>query len=219
MRWRRATFGGPELLGDARKLVEQIVGRRGEHARGPDAAPRPRCLPLPVVALVLPAEDAALQRRPRCHAEPQLAGHRDELPLDGALQERILDLERDERRRTSRNVANICASVHFQAGVSEEAEVADLPVAHEVVERAHRLFDRRRRVPGVHPVEVDVARLQSTERLLALRDDGLPAGAAAVRIARIEVAQEFGRQDEAIALCSACRPRWSPMIFSECPLV
>ena len=50
-----------------------------------------------------------------------------------------------------------------------EADVADLARAHQIVERAHRLLDGRVRVPGVHPVEIDVVGLQAAQRLLALR--------------------------------------------------
>ena len=49
-----------------------------------------------VVARVLAAEDAALERRPWRHSEPELARHRHELPLDRALKERVFDLS--ERR-------------------------------------------------------------------------------------------------------------------------
>ena len=39
-----------------------------------------------------------------------------------------------------------------------------LPLAHQIVQRAHDLFHGRQTVPGVQEVEVDVVGLQSLER-------------------------------------------------------
>ena len=66
-------------------------------------------------------------------------------------------------------------------------EAADpyLAIAEETVGRAQRLFDRSGRIPCVHPIQIDVARLQAAQRLLALRDDRLATRAAAIRIAAI----------------------------------
>ena len=76
--------------------VEEIERAIVEVARDARAAPR---LVLPLVrALVLAAERAAAQGAPRGDAEAELLRHRHELPLDGALEERVLDLQRDERR-------------------------------------------------------------------------------------------------------------------------
>ena len=71
--------------------------------------------------------------------------------------------------------------------------------ADEILERRHRLLDRRVRVPVVEPVKVDVVGLQAPQRVLAGRDDGLAARAAAVRVAGIQVAAELGGDDEAVA--------------------
>ena len=98
-----------------------------------------------------------------------------------------------------RKRAIVCACGHLPRRRVGEADVADLAGAHEVVERAHRLLDRRVLVPGVHPVEVDVVGLQPAQRLLAAGRERLAAGAAAVRIAREEVARELGGDDDAVA--------------------
>ena len=50
--------------------------------------------------------------------------------------------------------------------------------------------------------------------MIALRFD-----AAAVGVARVEVAEELGGDDARGRACCGWRPRWSPMIFSEWPLV
>jgi len=60
----------------------------------------------------------------------------------------------------------------------------------------------------MQPVEVDVVGLQAAERLLARRHDGLTVGAAAVRVARVQVAAELGGQDEPVARALS-RPTWS----------
>ena len=52
----------------------------------------------------------------------------------------------------------------------------------------------------MQPVEIDVVRLQATERLLALRQDRLAARAAAVGIAEEHVRRELRREDDAIPL-------------------
>ena len=73
-----------------------------------------------VLARVLAAEHAALQRRPGRDAEAQLARHGDELALDGALEQRVLDLQRDERRPAAEAARCVCACATFHAGVSEK---------------------------------------------------------------------------------------------------
>ena len=80
-----------------------------------------------------------------------------------------------------------------------EADVADLAGVHQVVERAHGLVDGREPIPGVHPIEIDVVGLQPAERLLARGDDVLSTGPAGVRIARIQIPEELGGDDDAVA--------------------
>ncbi|HWM66444.1 MAG TPA: hypothetical protein VNO35_07650 [Steroidobacteraceae bacterium] len=78
--------------------------------------------------------------------------------------------------------------------------MADFPRTHEVLQRRHRFVDRRVDIPVVQPVQVDVVGLQAAQRVLARLDHRLTAGAAPVRIARIEIATEFSRDHQAVAL-------------------
>ena len=140
-----------------------------------------------VLARVLAAEHAALERRPRRDAEAELARHRHQLLLDGALEQRVLDLQPDERRPA--------AEARDHVGLGDlprrrvrNAEVAHLARAHEVLERRHRLLDRRVHVPVVQPVEVDVVGLQAPQRLartrrsIDLRPEPPPFGSPGYRL-------------------------------------
>ena len=71
-----------------------------------------------VRARVLAAERAALERRPGRDAEPELEGHRHQLLLDGALEQRVLDLQPDERRPAAEARGHVRLAT-FHAGVSE----------------------------------------------------------------------------------------------------
>ena len=124
--------------------------------------------------------------------------HRQQVAFDGALDERILDLQRDERRPRL-PLGQHLGLRHLPRRRVGYADVAHLAGAHQVVERAHRLVDRRELVPGVHPVEVDVVGLQAAQRLLARGDDVLARGAAGVRIAGVKVREELRGNDHAVA--------------------
>ena len=198
---RDARDRGLVRLGDGLQLVDERVGLLVEEGIDERAAIGPACRPF--LRGVLAAEHAALERRPRRDAEAQLARHRHQLLLDGALEQRVLDLQADERRPAAEPRDDVGLGDLPRRRVGD-AEVADLARAHEIVERGHRLLDRRVRVPVVQPVEIDVVGLQAAQRLLAGGDDRLAARAAAVRIARIEVAAELGGDDEAVALRAVC---------------
>src|SRR5207249_1867831 len=97
---------GFESARDAQKLVDDIVGFVAERTGGEGAAPG---LVLAVlVARILAAQHPALERRPWGDAEPELARHRHELALDGALEQRVFDLQRDERRPTAKACDGLC---------------------------------------------------------------------------------------------------------------
>ena len=77
---------------------------------------RPRAFE--VGTAVLAGEHAARERRPGNHAESHLARHRDEVALDGPLDEAVLDLQRDSGDQPRRS-AIACMRETCQAGVSE----------------------------------------------------------------------------------------------------
>ena len=61
------------------------------------------------------------------------------------------------------------------------ADVAHLARAHHIVQRFQRLLDRRRLVPAMDLVEIDVVRLQPAQALVQLEEDLLARKPAAVR--------------------------------------
>ena len=201
-RERDARHGRAQLLRDPLHDVEQIERAVIEVVRDARAAPR---LVLALVrALVLAAERAAPERTPRRDAEAELLRHRDELALDRALEERILDLQRDERRPSAESRHRLRLR-HLPGRRVAESQVANLALLDERIERAHRLLDGRRLVPGVKPVEIDVVGPQAAERFFALGDDGLAVRAAAVGVAHEHVGHELRREDDAVALLPIVR--------------
>src|ERR1700676_2597052 len=82
-------------LGDDVQLVHDRVGPLAEDGVSDEA---PSWLDLAGVASrVFAAEYAALEGRPRRNADAELASHRHELLLDGPLEQRVFDLQPDER--------------------------------------------------------------------------------------------------------------------------
>ena len=115
-----------------------------------------------VLARVLPAERAALERPPRRDTEAELARHRDKFLLDGTLEQRILDLQPDERRPAAKTRGHVRLSDLPRRRI-RHADVAHLTRAHEILERRHRFLNRRVDVPVVEPVEIDVVGLQAAQ--------------------------------------------------------
>jgi hypothetical protein len=78
------------------------------------------------------------------------------------------------------------------------AEVARLAGADHVVQRLHRLLDRRMPVPAMDLVQVDVVQAEPSERGVDRREDVLAREAAAVR-ARRHLEVDLGRDHELVA--------------------
>ena len=91
------------------------------------------------------------------HARREAGG--DEVRLDAPVEHVVLGLRRDERRE----LGGVDAAGGLGDAPALEVRAADVPhlaVAHEVVEGAQRLVERRRRVRPVQLVEVDVVRAE-----------------------------------------------------------
>src|SRR6202041_2886117 len=104
---------------------------------------------------IFAAEQSAGERRPCYQAEIEGLRHRDQLALDCALYQRILNLQADELRQA----AEIGESVGLRDPSGErvgDAEVENLALTDQVVERAHEYFDWSHLIPDVKPVEIDV---------------------------------------------------------------
>src|SRR5712692_2041382 len=194
---RHASDGRVELPGDTLQLVNDGVGLVVKEARGPHAAVGLHAAR--VLTRVLAAQDAALEWRPRRHPEAEFPSHRHQLTFDGAFEQRILDLKSDEGRPAA-ELGDQLRLGHLPRRRVGDAEVAHLAGTHEILERPHRLLDGRVLVPVVQPIEIDVIGLQPAQRLLALGDDRLAAGAAPIGIADVEVAAELGRDHQAVSL-------------------
>ena len=83
------------------------------------------------------------------------------------------------------------------------AEVAGLAGLDDVVQRLHRLLDRRRRVPAVDLIEVDVVGAQAPKAGVDLGHDRLAGQAGAVR-AGAHAMEHLGRDHNLVAPRGLC---------------
>ena len=156
-----ATCGtvAPRLGGDRLGLLhggEVALGRRAGGSPPRRRRRRRRCASPPAARrpAVAAREEPGAQRAPGDHAEPGGAAEGQQLDLDRALDERVLRLQRDERRPA---VAVLQRDGPGQQprGVVRGAQRAHLAGAHEPVERLERLLERHVGIGRVHLVEVD----------------------------------------------------------------
>jgi len=120
------------------------------------------------------------QRRPREDAEPLIYTQRQDVRLLVAIHEVVLALHRDEPLAVVD--LRLVERLHqLPGGHGARADVADLPLLDEVVERRERLPDRRVLVPAVDLVEVDVVGVQSVEARARLVEDVLAGEPLSVR--------------------------------------
>src|SRR5262249_53071789 len=90
---------------------------------------------------------------------------RDDLPLQLTHQQVVLRLQGDgylEATGTGRRHRLL----HLPAGEVRQPDIADLPRADHVVERAERLVESGERVPGVHLVEVKAVDPEAAQRVV-----------------------------------------------------
>src|SRR5207248_6426574 len=66
-----------------------------------------------------------------------------------------------------------------------EADEADLPILHELVEGAHRLLERDGAVRPVHEIDVDVVGAEVLEGLVDRGEGSLPAAVPKVRLVAV----------------------------------
>ena len=125
----------------------------------------PRALRWRRVALVLAGQEPARQREERQQPHPVRLDRRHELALDVAHEKAVLVLARGEGIEVPR-LGRPLRLDHLPGGEVRAADVADLALAHEIVERAQRLLDRRQRVGAVELVEVDPVGLEPPQAVL-----------------------------------------------------
>ena len=157
-------------------------------------------------------QPAAGQRAPRDDADAQVGAQRQHLPLLLAVEQVVVVLHRDERRPPvgDRRVLGLgeLPGVHRRG-----ADVAGLAGLDDVVQRLHRLLDRRVPVPAVDLVEVDVVGAEAAQAGVDLGHDRLARQAGAVG-ALVHAAVDLGGEHELVAVgvrrSTPCRrsPRW-----------
>ena len=183
---------GPDDGVDDRRLVGAEVGR---HEAAPLAGGCPRVRG--GAGAVLPGQHAARERGPREVAQTQVLGRGDELLLDGAVEQRVLDLVGDEQR-SERARRRRRRQAHLPAGEVGQADVADPPGGHGVLEGGQRLLPRRQRVPGVELPEVEVVGAQRAQRRVELGEQ-VAAGGVGDRVAPTEPDDALAGEHDLVA--------------------
>ncbi len=118
------------------------------------------------VAPVLPRQEAAGERAPDEDADPLVEARRDELVLRLAGLQRVVDLLAHVALRAEA-IGDRERLHEVPAREVRAADVADLPLTDERVERLDRLLDRGLPVPLVHLVEVDVVDPEAPQAVVA----------------------------------------------------
>ncbi len=124
---------------------------------------QPRPLGGRLAAAVLAGQQAAREREVGQDADPEPLAAGQQLALGVALEERVAVLRAHEAREAA--LPRDPVGVRDLRGLEVRgADVAHLPLAHELVERAERLLERRDAVVAVVLVEVDPFGAQTPER-------------------------------------------------------
>ena len=108
-----------------------------------------------VAAGILAREEPARQRAPDHQPDPFRPQHRHDLALQIAPGDGVVGLERGEALETE-PLGNAKRLHDLPRGPVAHADIADAARADHVIERAQRLFDRRRRVPAMELIEIDM---------------------------------------------------------------
>jgi hypothetical protein len=153
-----------------------------------------------LVAPVLAAEQAGVEREERQQAEPELLTGRHHLGLDLALEQAVPVLRADERGQVAGPGGPVGVG-DLPTGEVGVAQVAHLARADQVVEGGQRLLDRGGRVGLVQLVEVEVVGLEPAQRGLDRAHDVPPgaAGAEVVAVDPLHVHAELGGQHDVVA--------------------
>src|SRR5215217_4819515 len=182
------SIGGVELA--------LVAGQRHVVAAGDHLRP-PRLRDVRVLA-VLAGEPAAGQRAPGDHAHAVAAARGQDVGLDGAGEQRVGRLLAHE--------ALAAALLGDPLGLDDLAgrerrrpDVANLPLAHQVGQRAERFVDIRVFLGAVDLVQVDPVRAQPAQAVLHFTDDPAARVAELVRVVA-HLAVDLGGQDDVVAL-------------------
>jgi hypothetical protein len=128
------------LAGEARRVRAEVGG--GQLAVGRE----------------VPADEAAAQDAVGGDPDPELAAGRQDLGLDAARDQRVLDLQVADRVRRRRAADRVRADLR-------QADVAHVAGLHELGDRADRLLDRHVGVQARGAVDVDVVDAEAGQRV------------------------------------------------------
>src|SRR5262249_56171040 len=103
------------------------------------------------------AEQSAPERTPRDHADPVRTARREHLELDGARGEVVQTLLRDQSQEVARRGGGV-RLCDVPAGEVAAADVQDLALRHEYLERLPDLVPRRVPIDVVPLVHIHVVR-------------------------------------------------------------
>src|SRR6266404_1448575 len=145
-------------------VVGQIAARRSRHSAEARAGRRWRA------TFVFAGQQTIRQRAERDQPEVVSPQHRHHLAIEPTGEQAILLLARDEaveaeRRRCPSRLDDL------PGWQGRTADVADLPLPDEIVERPQRLLDWRQRVRLVLLVEIDPVGLEAPQARLDLGHD------------------------------------------------
>ena len=157
------------------------------------------------VRIVFPREDAARERAVREHAQPEIGAGRQMLRLDHPVERVIIGLAH-HRPVDAELVAQPADLGHAPGAVVGDAEIADLPVPHEIAHRPHGLAERRLVILLVEVVDVDVVGAEPAQARLRRAHHPFARQPAAIRVLSHAVA-ELGRQHPLVALRRDRAPR------------
>ena len=133
-----------------------------------------------LAAGVAAGQPAAVERAPHEDAHAVALARRQQGALDLAGEDRVRRLLGAEALQAAA-VGGPVGLDDQLGGIRRAPGVADLAGVDEVVERAERVLDVRRRIGPVHLVEVDPVGAEATQRVLDLAHDPAPAVARHVR--------------------------------------
>src|SRR5690606_1987841 len=146
-----------------------------------------------------PPSPPRAERSPGGQPQPQSPRHGEVLPLDGAPQQGVFQLQGNHRLPVVQGRQALGLGGFPRRGIGE-ADMAHLAGTHQVIEGAEGFLDGGVAIPEVHPVQVDVVRLQAAQGFLAGPEDILAARAAGVGVAGAHVGEKLGGDHHLVAL-------------------
>ena len=149
-----------------------------------------------VLAPVFPGEQATGQREIGQQADTAGDHRRDRVLLHGAAQDAVFVLRGDEPMQIGA-ARGLVGLDQLPAGEIGVADMADLALPDQIVERAQRLLDRYRRIGMVQLIEIDPIGLQAAQARLDRHHD-VAAGCTLARALVIHRRPELGGEDDVL---------------------